>query len=173
MNKILFTLILIGGLFAQDKELIKQLKSQDCAEFIELHSATYLSKETGLSEMYLLGNYHINLWQKPTSKGKGGKIAPTILPDAVKPYYDVMVNNRRNPNTISRYFKRACVKVGLPHYHFHHTRHSKASNTAMINPDLYYNKTLLRHDNVKTTEKYLKDTRLTWDKLVEGESFNA
>ena len=71
MNKILFTLILIGGLFAQDKELIKQLKSQDCAEFIELHSATYLSKETGLSEMYLLGNYHINLWQKPTSKGKG------------------------------------------------------------------------------------------------------
>ena len=34
-------------------------------------------------------------------------------------------------------------------------------------------KALLRHDNVKTTEKYLKDTRLTWDKLVEGESFNA
>jgi integrase len=113
-----------------------------------------------------------NVWQLMV-KGKGGKIAPTILPDAVKPYYDVMVNNRRNPNTISRYFKRACVKVGLPHYHFHHTRHSKASNTAMINPDLYYNKTLLRHDNVKTTEKYLKDTRLTWDKLVEGESFNA
>tara|TARA_R100001443_G_scaffold5704_2_gene14489 strand:- start:35 stop:1138 length:1104 start_codon:yes stop_codon:yes gene_type:complete len=113
-----------------------------------------------------------NKW-KLIVKGKGGKIKPTILPDEIKPYYDVMVSNRRNPNTISRYFKRACVKVGLPHYHFHHTRHSKASNTCMSNPDIYYNKSLLRHDSVKTTEKYLNDTRLSWEKLVEGETYNA
>lgn len=105
--------------------------------------------------------------------GKGGKVKPTILPESIKPYYDVMVANRRNPNTVSRYFKRACVKVGLPHYHFHHTRHSKASNTCMSSTDIYYNKALLRHDNVNTTMKYLNDSRLSWDKLVEGESFNA
>ena len=43
----------------------------------------------------------------------------------------------------------------------------------MSSTDIYYNKNLLRHDSVKTTEKYLNDTRLSWEKLVEGESFNA
>jgi len=72
MKKIIvLSLILLSGLFSQDKALIKELKSKDCAEFIELHSSKYLSNETGMSEMYLLGNYQINLWEKPSSKGKG------------------------------------------------------------------------------------------------------
>ena len=132
---------------------------------------------TNPSDKQYKGLYHSikrvdNVWQLMVN-GKGGKVKPTILPDEIKPYYDVMTATRRNPNTISRYFKRACVKVGLPHYHFHHTRHSKASNTCMSSTDINYNKNLLRHDSVKTTEKYLNDTRLSWEKLVEGESFNA
>ncbi len=132
---------------------------------------------TDPSDKQYKGLYHSikrvdNKWQLMV-KGKGGKIKPTILPDVIKPHYDIMVGTRRNPHTISRYFKRACVKVGLSHYHFHHTRHSKASNTCMQSSDIYFNKNLLRHDSVKTTEKYLNDTRLLWEKLVEGESYNA
>ena len=165
------------------EELDLILSALDC-EVVKAY--TLVAYHTGLrlrelntnpSDKQYKGLYHSikrvdNVWQLMVN-GKGGKVKPTILPDEIKPYYDVMTATRRNPNTISRYFKRACVKVGLPHYHFHHTRHSKASNTCMSSTDIYYNKNLLRHDSVKTTEKYLNDTRLSWEKLVEGESFNA
>jgi integrase len=165
------------------EELDRILSAIDCKVvqayiLVAYHTGLRLRElNTDPSDKQYKGLYHSikrvdNKWQLMV-KGKGGKIKPTILPDVIKPHYDIMVGTRRNPHTISRYFKRACHKVGLSHYHFHHTRHSKASNTCMQSSDIYFNKNLLRHDSVKTTEKYLNDTRLLWEKLVEGESYNA
>lgn len=51
----------------------------ECKEHIELHSAAYLTKEYGKSEMWVLNNVKINLWKKPTHLGKGRK-AGHMLP---------------------------------------------------------------------------------------------
>jgi hypothetical protein len=51
----------------------------ECKEHIELHSAAYIAKEYGKSEMWVLNNVKINLWQKPTHLGKGRK-AGQMLP---------------------------------------------------------------------------------------------
>ncbi|NQU28025.1 MAG: hypothetical protein HQ528_07040 [Candidatus Marinimicrobia bacterium] len=46
----------------------------DCKEHIALHSAAYLANEYGKSEMWVLSNVKINLWEKPSHLGKGKKV---------------------------------------------------------------------------------------------------
>jgi hypothetical protein len=50
----------------------------ECKEHIELYSASYLAKEYGKSEMWVLNNVKINLWEKPTHLGKGKKIGQML-----------------------------------------------------------------------------------------------
>ena len=105
--------------------------------------------------------------------GKGGKVADIILPDHIKEQYDIMVMNRLHPTTISKKFKKACIEVGLPHYHFHHLRHSFSSNLSMQTQDAYLISTAMGHSSLQTTQKYLNDKTLKWSKLVESEVFKA
>ena len=55
-----------------------EMEISDCQKFIELHSASYLAKEYGKSEMWVLNNVKINLWQKESSKGKGRKVGELL-----------------------------------------------------------------------------------------------
>lgn len=50
----------------------------DCKKHIELHSAQYMANEYGQSEMWVLSNVKINLWEKETPKGKGKKVGSMI-----------------------------------------------------------------------------------------------
>jgi hypothetical protein len=50
----------------------------ECKEHIELYSASYLAKEYGQSEMWVLNNVKINLWEKPTHLGKGKKVGQCL-----------------------------------------------------------------------------------------------
>mgnify|MGYP001349805353 CR=1 FL=1 len=52
--------------------------SGECKEYIELHSAAYLSKEYGKNEMWVLNNVKINLWEKPSHNGKGKKVGQML-----------------------------------------------------------------------------------------------
>lgn len=52
--------------------------SGKCKKHIELHSAAYLSKEYGKNEMWVLNNAKINLWEKPSHKGKGRKVGQML-----------------------------------------------------------------------------------------------
>lgn len=45
----------------------------DCVEFVSLVPAAEVAKEVGKSEYWVLGNYPINLWEKPSSAGYRGK----------------------------------------------------------------------------------------------------
>ena len=105
--------------------------------------------------------------------GKGGKYREVPLMRSIKKEYDIMVENRLHPTTISKKFKKACIKVGLPHYHFHHLRHSFSSNLTMITKDAYLISTAMGHSSLNTTQKYLNDKTLKWTKLVESEVFKA
>ena len=51
----------------------------ECKEHIELHSAVYFATEYGKSEMWILKNVKVNLWEKPAHLGKGKK-AGQMLP---------------------------------------------------------------------------------------------
>lgn len=53
----------------------------DCKKHIELHSAKYMANEYGQSEMWVLSNVKINLWEKETSKGKGKKVG-SMMPSS-------------------------------------------------------------------------------------------
>jgi len=123
------------------------------------------------------GLYHTlkikdNLYQLCIN-GKGGKYREVPLMESIKDEYDIMVKNRLHPTTISKKFKKACIKVGLPHYHFHHLRHSFSSNLTMITQDAYLISTAMGHSSLNTTQKYLNDKTLKWSKLVESEVFKA
>jgi len=50
----------------------------ECKKHIELHSAAYIAKEYGKSEMWVLNNVKINLWEKPTYLGKGRKVGQML-----------------------------------------------------------------------------------------------
>ena len=50
----------------------------ECKKHIELHPAVYLAKEYGKSEMWVLNNVKINLWEKPTHLGKGRKVGQML-----------------------------------------------------------------------------------------------
>jgi len=55
------------------------LAHAECKEHIELVSAKEVGAEMGKSEMWVLQNFKVNLWLKPTSQGKGrvvGKLLP-------------------------------------------------------------------------------------------------
>ena len=123
------------------------------------------------------GLYHTlkikdNLYQLCIN-GKGGKYREVPLMESIKDEYDIMVKNRLHPTTISKKFKKACIEVGLPHYHFHHLRHSFSSNLSMQTQDAYLISTAMGHSSLNTTQKYLNDKTLKWSKLVESEVFKA
>lgn len=57
----------------------KNKKLEECQEFIALHSSSYLAKEYGQSEQYILANVKIYLWEKESSQGKGRRVG-ALLP---------------------------------------------------------------------------------------------
>lgn len=59
MKKRLFIIVII--LMASSPSI-----AGECKEHVVLHSAEYLAKEYGKSEMWVLSNVKINLWEKPT-----------------------------------------------------------------------------------------------------------
>ncbi len=74
MTKIIFLIQFISLVI-----LIPQVAlSGECKEHIELYSAAYLSKEYGKNEMWVLNNVKINLWEKPSHKGKGRKVGQML-----------------------------------------------------------------------------------------------
>lgn len=122
------------------------------------------------------GLYHTiervdNLWRLSV-RGKQGSKDDIILPDEIKPAYDIMVANRRNPNNVAKAFRKACRTVGYG-YSFHDTRHSFCSNQSLQTQDAYLLKLKMRHSNLNTTQTYLNDERLAWVKQVENEKYNA
>ena len=125
------------------------------------------------------GLYHSIQWVeedeiwKITVNGKGGKVADIILPNYIKDSYDIMVANRLHPTTISKKFKKACIKVGLPQFYFHHLRHTYSSELAMKTNDAYLIQIAMRHSSLNTTQRYLNDNQLKWNKLRESEVFKA
>ena len=107
--------------------------------------------------------------------GKGGKVAEVILPDDIKEEYDMMVKpaHRLHPTTISKKFKKACIKAGLSQYRFHDLRHSFCSNQSLLHQDAYLLALKMRHSSLNTTQRYLNDEHLGWLKQVENEQFTA
>ena len=131
---------------------------------------------TNPSNKQYRGKYHslkrvetngIKHWQIEVV-GKGDKVAHIILPDEVKPMYDIMIANEFNPNTISKKFKDACIKKGQPHLRFHDIRHSFCSNRSLETTDAYLLQLQMRHSSLATTQNYLEDSNLKWVKQVEN-----
>ena len=105
--------------------------------------------------------------------GKQGIQADIILPESIKKEYDTMVSNRLHPTTISKKFKKACIEAGFPNYRFHDLRHSFCDNQCMKTTDAHLLSLLMRQSSLNTTQKYLNDKRLKWDKLVENQKYKA
>lgn len=59
---------------SSDELLVEKLENEDCAEFIELLSAKQVAKEYDTTEMWVLQNYKVNLWEKTSANGKGRKV---------------------------------------------------------------------------------------------------
>ena len=57
-----------------DREIVSELKSQDCIQYISLFSAKNLAKEFGWTESEVLQKHRINLWGKTTPNGKFPKV---------------------------------------------------------------------------------------------------
>ena len=49
-------------------------KDSDCVEFVELLSANEVAMEMGKTVSWVLANWRINLWEKPSTSGKGRKV---------------------------------------------------------------------------------------------------
>ena len=49
-------------------------KDSDCVEFVELLSANEVAMEMGETVSWVLANWRINLWEKPSTSGKGRKV---------------------------------------------------------------------------------------------------
>lgn len=60
------------------KEQQTKKQKSEYQEFIELHSAAHLAKESGTTEMWVIKNLKINLWQKESSQGKGRKVGELL-----------------------------------------------------------------------------------------------
>lgn len=103
-----------------------------------------------------------------TVKGKGGKIENIVLPDALKPAYDIMISKTHHPCTYSKKFKDACIKVGKPHLRFHDIRHSFCQNQSLETTDAFLLQLKMRHSSLSTTQNYLNDSTLKWKKQVES-----
>jgi|TARA_R110001599_G_scaffold194915_1_gene391131 integrase len=109
----------------------------------------------------------IRLWQIEVN-GKGGKIERIILPDEIKPMYNIMVSNRFHPATLSKKFKQACTTAGQPHLRFHDIRHSFCSNKSLDTTDAFLLQMQMRHSSLATTQNYLNDNQLKWVKQVDN-----
>lgn len=69
LNGMLVRLALAAGLLL----IPVSTQAGDCKEHIELHDAKRWARELGRSEMWVLANHQINLWQNP-SPNKGSKV---------------------------------------------------------------------------------------------------
>lgn len=57
-----------------DREIVAELKSQDCVKFISLLSAKEVAREFGWTESKVLRSHRINLWGKTSPNGKFPKV---------------------------------------------------------------------------------------------------
>ena len=58
---------------AQTEQTAPQKSGNSCEKHIELHDGKFWANELGKSEMWVLANHRINLWQKPRPD-KGRKV---------------------------------------------------------------------------------------------------
>ena len=73
---VLIGLILLVIAFSMPKEseiYISNNPNSECVDFVSLVPASEIAKELGKSELWVLSNYMINLWEKPPSEGYRGK----------------------------------------------------------------------------------------------------
>jgi hypothetical protein len=82
--------------------VITESKESDCQEFIELHSASYLANEYGKSEMWVLNNLKINLWQKTSANNKGKKTGELLPGSRAR----IIEKGREDYKVISPYDKK-------------------------------------------------------------------
>ena len=75
MKKILIFLFMFIAYSGFQQTIVE---AQDCRQHIELHSAKSLAGKYGESEMWVLNNIKINLWEKETSDGKGRKVGEML-----------------------------------------------------------------------------------------------
>lgn len=52
-------------------DIFKKKDKGECVKFVSLYSAKYLAKEFGWSEMRVVREHKVNLWEKTSSQGKG------------------------------------------------------------------------------------------------------
>ena len=117
------------------------------------------------------GIYHTisrvdNIWQLMVY-GKGGKVLPTILPDDLKPYYDIMVKNPISPRALTSNFKYACRLSGNADYYFHNLRASYINNLALSGRHPKQIQHLARHSDLKITNlHYMNDKQANWEIMI-------
>ena len=59
-------------------KVLKKKDKGDCVKFVSLHSAKYLANEFGWSEMRVVREHKVNLWEKTSAQGKGRKIGEML-----------------------------------------------------------------------------------------------
>lgn len=109
----------------------------------------------------------VSVW-KVTVVGKMNKEDDIFFTNELKPYYDIMVANRRNPNNVSKAFRNACKLTGLGNHKFHDLRHSFCSNLARTIDNPYVIMKRMRHSSLHTSTIYLQDERLGLEKQLES-----
>ena len=56
------------------KEYIEKLNKKDCVEVIRCLSPGDVAREYGRTEQWVVANYMVTVWEKPTHLGKGKKV---------------------------------------------------------------------------------------------------
>jgi len=70
-------LLIIVFSMSEEREISREFSS-DCVEFVSLVPAPEIAKELGKSEIWVLSNYSIRLWEKPASEGYGKTVGEMI-----------------------------------------------------------------------------------------------
>ena len=57
-----------------NEKVVDKLETEDCVEFIQLLSIKQVAKEYDATEMWVVQNYKVNVWEKTSARGKGKKV---------------------------------------------------------------------------------------------------
>ncbi len=119
-------------------------------EYIKL----YLSTGARLNEIYNATLESDNFLVIPAELCKTRRpIEIELSPENVIIYKKLMASGLSSAR-LSRLFKAACVKAGLPEFHFHNLRATAGLELYIRSGDIYRVATLLHHSTVKTTESH-------------------
>ena len=57
-----------------NEKVVDKLETEDCVEFIQLLSIKQVAKEYDATEMWVVQNYKVNVWEKTSANGKGKNV---------------------------------------------------------------------------------------------------